>query len=176
MDISVDVLAQSQQLATTITENAWLWTGNFLALIVLTVIFLFFAMKGGRSGLISFILALYAGYAIYVVFPYTDFIVAMGGTAPVKAILSLVIFGAATFLPFIVIRRLTGGGFGSLTFIPNLILSFLAAAFLLVLGYHVFDISNIYQFSQPLDQLFAPEGFFFWWFIAPLIGLFLLAR
>lgn len=169
-------LAEVSGLAETITSNAWLWTGNFLALIILTVIFLFYAMKGGRSGLISFILALYAGYAIYVVFPYTEFIVNMGGTAPVKAILSVLVFAAATLLPFIVIRRLTGGGFGSLSFVPNLILAFLASGFLLVLGYHVFDISNIYSFSDPLKQLFAPEGYFFWWFIAPLAGLFILAR
>jgi len=169
-------LEQVQGIATTITENAWLWTGNFLALIILTGIFLFFAMRGGRSGLVSLILALYAGYAIYIVFPYTDFIVAMGGTAIIKAILSIVVFAICTLVPFVIIRRLTGGGFGSLSFVPNLLLSFLAAAFILVLGYHVFDISNIYTFSERLNQLFAPEGFFFWWFIAPLAGLFIFAR
>ena len=169
-------LAEVQGLATTITENAWLWAGNFLTLIVLTVAFLFFAMRGGRSGLISLILALYAGYAIYVVFPYTDFIVTLGGTALVKAILSILVFAVCTALPFMIIKRLTGGGFGSLTFVPNLVLSFLAAALILVLAYHVFEISNIYSFSDPLNQLFAPQGYFFWWFIAPLAGLFIFAR
>ncbi len=169
-------LEQVQGLATTITENAWLWSGNFLALIILTVVFLFFAMRGGRSGLISFILSLYAGYAIYSVFPYTEFVVALGGTALVKAILSVLVFAVSTFLPFVLIKRLTGGGFGSLSFVPNLVLSFLAAGLVLVLGYHVFDVNNIYQFSQPLNQLFEPEGYFFWWFIAPLLGLFIFAR
>lgn len=169
-------LADVQGIATTITESAWLWAGNFLALIILTAIFLFYAMRGGRSGLISLMLALYAGYALYIVFPYREFVVSLGGTAIVKAILSALVFAAATAIPFVLIKRLTGGGFGSLAFIPNLILSFLTAAFILVLGYHVFDLSNIYAFSQPLDQLFAPEGYFFWWFVAPLVGLFIFAR
>jgi len=86
------------------------------------------------------------------------------------------VFAVSTFLPFVLIKRLTGGGFGSLSFVPNLVLSFLAAGLVLVLGYHVFDVNNIYEFSQPLNQLFEPEGYFFWWFIAPLLGLFIFAR
>ncbi len=172
----LDALAEVGNLATTLTSSAWLWAGNFLALIILTAILLFFSMRGGRSGLISLILALYAGYALYIVFPYTDNVVGAGGTPLIQAILSVILFAIATFPPFVLIRRLTGGGFGSLSIIQNLLLSLLAGAFLLALGYHVFDVSNIYSFSDPLNQLFAPEGYFFYWFIAPLLGLFIFAR
>ena len=162
--------------ASTSLDTVWLFVGNFLVLAVLTIVLLMFSIRGGRNALISFILALYAGYAVYVVFPYTDSIVGSGGSPMVQAVISVGLFAAASFVPFLLIRRLTGGGFGSLSLFPNLILSFLAASFLLALGYHVFDISNIYTFPAPLDQLFAPAGYFFWWFVAPLAGLFALAR
>ncbi len=172
----MEFLTQIQEFATVSASNAWLLVGNFLVLIVLTIALLIFSMRGGRSALISLILALYGGYAIYVVFPYTDMIVGAGGSQLVQAVISILLFLAATAIPFILIRRITGGGFGSLSLIPNTVLAFLAASFLLAVGYHVFDLSNIYSFPQPLDGLFAPEGYFFWWFIAPLVGLFILAR
>lgn len=170
------MLQDAQALVTTGAMDVWVLVGNFLVLIVLTVALLMFSMRGGRSALISLILALYAGYAIYVVFPFTNAIVGAGGSQLMQAVLSVLLFIASTAIPFVLIRRITGGGFGSLSFIPNLVLAFLAASFLLALGYHVFDISNIYSFPAPLDGLFGPEGYFFWWFIAPIVGLFVLAR
>lgn len=172
----MDAFVQVGNIATELSASAWVWAGNFLALIIITTLLLLFAMRGGRSGLISLILALYAGYALYIVFPFTDAVISAGGTPLIQAILSVILFAIATFFPFVLIRRLTGGGFGTLSFFQNLLLSLLAGAFLLALGYHVFDVSNIYTFSQPLDQLFAPEGYFFWWFVAPLAGLFVFAR
>ena len=94
----------------------------------------------------------------------------------IKAVISVIIYGISTFIPFVFIQRLTGGGFGVLSVVPRFALSFLAAAFLLALSYHVFDISNIYTFPAPLDTLFAPQGYFFWWFIAPLAGLIFLVH
>lgn len=172
----MDIVTQVNDIALSGVESAWLLVGNFVILLVLTVIMVLFSYKAGRGGIISLILALYAGYAVYSVFPYTDQIIAAGGTTTVKAIISAVIFGIATFVPFHFIQRLTTGGFGVLSIVPRLALSFLAAAFLLALGYHVFDISNIYSFPAPLDSLFAPEGYFFWWFIAPLVGLLFLVH
>lgn len=163
-------------IATSLGSSAWLWAGNFLALIVLTTIILVFAMRAGRAGLISLILALYAGYALYIVFPYTNAVVGAGGTPLVQAAISIILFAAASVLPFLLVNRLTGGGFGSLSIIQNFLLALLAAGFLLALGYHVFDISNIYTFPQPLNQLFEPEGYFFYWFVAPLIGLYFIAH
>ncbi len=156
--------------------DAWTLLSGVLALVVLTGVLLVFALRGGRSALISLILSMYAGYAIYAVFPFTDEILATGGTELIRTIFSVGIFVAATILPFILIKRLTSAGFGSLSFVPNLILSFLGAAFILALGYQLFAISSVYPLTDTLDTAFAPTKFFFWWFIAPLIGLFLFAR
>lgn len=162
-------------LSATFTD-AWTLLASVLALVVLTAILLIYALRGGRSGLISLILAMYAGYAIYAVFPFTDSLLKAGGTALVRTLMSMGIFIAATVLPFILIKRLTSAGFGSLSFVPNLVLSFFAASFLLALGYQLFAISSIYPLTDALDSAFAPSQYFFYWFIAPLVCLFLFAR
>lgn len=176
MDVVNNFGLQVTTFASHGAADAWIWAGNFLALLILFIIMLGFSYKGGRGGIISLLLAFYAGYAIYTLFPYTNAIVGAGGTPIIKACISIVLFGISTYLPFHFIQRLTGGGFGILSFVPRFVLSFLAAAFLLALGYHVFHVSNIYSFPEPLNTLFGPDQYFFWWFIAPLIGLIFLVH
>ncbi len=163
-------------LATNAAMSSWTIAGNFLVLILLTIGIFVFAMRKGGSGLVSLNISLYAGYAIYIVFPYRDAVIAIGSTPLVQAVLSITLFLMATVLPFVMILRLTSQSFGQLSIIQNLLLSFAAACFLMALSYHVFDISNIYSFSEPLNGLFEPKGYFFYWFIAPLVGVFFLAR
>ncbi len=163
-------------LATSAAASAWVWGGNFLILIVLTIVILFFAMHQGASGLISLNLAVYAGYALYTVFPYRESLIGIGDTPMVQAILSIGLYVALMAVPFMISLRLTAPSFGQLSIFQNLILSFVAAGFALALAYHVFDISNIFAFPDPLNSLFAPKGYFFYWFIAPLLGLYFLAR
>lgn len=176
MDGFNESLVEVGTIAATATSSVWIFFGNFLGLIILTLILFFIGMRRGSSGLISLNLALYIAYAVYAVFPYRDAVIGIGATPLIQAIISLGIFIIATVPPFVMIERVTSQSFGSLSIIQNLFLSFGAAVFLMALGYHVFDISNIYTFSEPLNQLFVPEGYFFYWFIAPLIGLFFFAR
>lgn len=175
MDVN-SIAEQVSTFATNGAASAWLLAGNFLILLILFGVMLAFSYKGGRGGIISLLMAFYAGYAIYTVFPYTNQIVAAGGSTMIKAIISIILFGIVTYIPFHFIQRLTTGGFGVLSVVPRFVLSFLAAGFLLALGYHVFAISEIYSFPAPLDTIFAPEGYFFWWFIAPLVGLIFLVH
>ncbi|MEA2702029.1 MAG: hypothetical protein QOE22_738 [Candidatus Parcubacteria bacterium] len=172
----MDIVNSVSGLATSSLSSAWLLVGNFLILLVLTLIMIGFSYKAGKGGLISLLVSFYAGYALYIVFPYTEDILAAGGSSLVKAVISVVLYAAMTFVPFHFIQRLTSGGFGVLSFVPRFVLSFLAAAFLLTLAYHVFHVSNIYTFPSPIDSLFAPDEYFFWWFIAPLVGLLFLVH
>lgn len=177
MPAGIDSAAiEISNIATSAAASAWLWGGNFLILIVLTIVILFFAMHQGASGLISLNIAVYAGYALYTVFPYRDALIAIGTTPLVQAILSIGLFIALMAVPFIISLRLTAPSFGQLSIIQNLLLSFAAACFMVALAYHVFDISNIFSFPDPLNQIFAPKGYFFYWFIAPIVGLYFLAR
>lgn len=167
----MDLVTNVSTIATHGASSAWILIGNFLILVVLTVIMIGFSYKTGRGGIISLLISFYAGYAIYLVFPYTKDILAAGSTPMMKAAISIILFAICAFIPFHFLQRLTNNGFGVLSFVPRLVLSFLSAAFLLALAYHVFHVSNIYTFPEPLNTLFAPDGYFFWWFIAPLVGL-----
>ena len=151
--------------------SAYLWAENFLILVILTVVMIGFSYKSGRGGIVSLIVAFYGGYALYAVFPYTSDIIGAGGSPLIKAVISVIIFAIATFIPFHFIQRLVGGGFGVLSFVPRFALSFLSAAFLMALAYHVFHVNNIYTLPDTINHLFAPNGYFFWWFVAPLVGL-----
>lgn len=164
------------QTATAFGADAWLWLGNFIAVIILTVVIYMFTMRKGGAVLIAFNLALYIGYALYIVFPYKDAVIGIGATPLVSAALAVLLFAIATAGPLMLTLRLTPSQYGRLSIFQSLPLSLLAATFLMALGYHVFDISNIYTFSEPLNQLFEPEGYFFYWFVAPMIGLWFLAR
>lgn len=176
MDIVNNFGNQVTSFASNGVADASVWAGNFLALLILFGIMLGFSYKAGRGGIISLLVAFYAGYAIYSLFPFTQAIITAGGTPIIKALISIVIYGVSTYVPFHFIQRLTTGGFGVLSFVPRFVLSFLAAAFLLSLGYHVFHVSNIYTFPEPLNTFFGPDQYFFWWFIAPLIGLIFLVH
>ena len=55
--------------------------GSSLALIVLTAIIFFLAMRSGRAMLVSLILSLYVGFAIYSFFPFTDALKRAAGTS-----------------------------------------------------------------------------------------------
>lgn len=171
MDIVGNVTTQVNTFAATGISNAWLFATNFLALLILTVIMIGFSYKAGRGGIISLLVAFYVGYALYTVFPYSKPIIDAGGSTTIKAGISIVLYLIFTIVPFKFIQRLVGNGFGVLSFVPRFALSFLAAAFLLAVAYHVFHVSNIYTFPEPINTLFAPDKYFFWWFVAPLLGL-----
>ncbi|MGE5540908.1 MAG: hypothetical protein ACM3TU_01335 [Bacillota bacterium] len=169
------VALQISNFATTAAANSWTLVGNFLILLILTVALILFSYRS-RGGILSLLVSFYVGYALYIVFPYTNDIVASGGSAPVKATISIVIYAIACIVPFLFIERLASGGFGILSVFPRFGLSFLGATFLMALAYHVFHVSNIYTFPEPMNTLFAPDQYFFWWFAAPLIGLMLLVH
>jgi hypothetical protein len=176
MDAISGITGHVNTLAASGVASAWIWAGNFLVLVILTVVMIGFSYKAGRGGIISLLVAFYAGYAIYIVFPYTNDIVKAGGSPLIKAIISVVLYAIATFIPFRFIQRLVGKGFGVLSFVPRFVLSFLAATFLLAVAYHIFHVNNIYSLPAPINQLFEPNQYFFWWFVAPLFGLMFLVH
>lgn len=169
------IALQVSNIATNVASHAWTVTSNFIILLVLTVAFVLFSYRT-RAGIVSIIVAFYAGYALYVVFPYTHDIVAAGGSPLMKAIISASIFLIACIVPYLFVERLVSGGIGILSVFPRFGLSFLAATFLIALAYHVFNVTHIYSFPEPMNTIFGPDQYFFWWFVAPLIGLLLLVH
>ena len=167
-------LAQVNELATNTAITVWNGASDFLIILVLLVAFFLFAWYIGRGPFIALVLAFYCAYALYAIFPYTSYL----PTAPaMTALLSNTgVYVGLTLVFYIILRRVVVSDFLYIGVFGLIALSFLAAAFLLALAYHIFPVASVYDFTPAIDLLFAPKEYFFWWFAAPAIGLFFLAR
>lgn len=154
--------------------SAWNFASDFLIIIALVTLFFLYAWYIGRGQLVSIILAFYCAYAVYLLFPYKGI---LPTAPPLTALLAHVgLYAALSFAFFMIMRRVVVSDFLYIGVLGLLALSFLAAAFLVALAYHAFPVADVYTFTPALDLLFARTEYFFWWFIAPAIGLFFLAR
>lgn len=167
-------LAQVNTIATHTALTVYASVGNFLVLLALVGIFFLLARYVGRGPFVALLLSLYAGYAIYLTFPYASLL----PSAPaLTAVLShAAVYFALVFVFYIILRRVVVSDFLYIGLFGLITLSFLGAAFLIALAYHSFSITDVYHFNSSIALLFAPTKYFFWWFVAPAIGLFFLAR
>lgn len=167
-------IAQVSTLATHTALSVWSFASDFLIVILLFSSFLLFAYYVGRGPLVAVLLAFYAAYAVYITFPYTSYL----PTAPalIALLAHIGLYLALTFIFYIILRRVVVSDFLYISIFGLIALSFFGAAFLLALAYHVFPVASVYHFTPAIDILFAAKQYFFWWFIAPAVGLFFLAR
>ena len=167
-------LAQVNELATNTALTVWSGASDFLIILILVAVFFLYAWYIGRGQLVSVLLAFYCAYALYLMFPYMSLL----PTAP--ALTALIaqagLYLGLAFLFFIILRRVVVSDFLYVGLFGLIALSFLAAAFLIALAYHVFPVAEVYNFTPAIDLLFAPKEYFWWWFVTPAIGLFFLAR
>jgi hypothetical protein len=167
-------LGQVNELATQTAQSVWGLTGDFLIVLVLFALFFIFAWYVGRGSFVAVLLAFYAAYAVYAIFPYMSYLPSAPASSSVLAHIGLYL--VLTIVFYIILRRVVVSDFLYIAVLGLAVLSLLAAGFVLALAYHVFDVTTVYNFSSAIDTLFAPVEYFFWWFVAPAIGIFFLAR
>jgi hypothetical protein len=120
-------------------------------------------------------LSLYLGYGIYTLFPFKDWVLNMGGGAAAsRTVLSILLFVIAVVISHFVIKKVIGRT-GPSRFPSKAIQFILAIGFLFALGYFSFAITRLYEFPPIINTIFDPS-YFFYWFIAPLVGLFFFSR
>ena len=149
--------------------SLWGLVGNVFVFLLIVAALVVFSMRVGKAALLALILSLYIGYAVYSVFPFT----ALAGGTPIA---NVVIFLTMTVVAYLLVRRVGTSGAGGTRTVPLIILCALTGGFVMALGYTTFDIDTVYSFPKTLDLLFAPKEYFFWWFVAPLVGVFALGR
>jgi len=162
------------EIATNTAMSVWNLAGDFLIVLVLFIAFFVFAWYVGRGSFVAVLLAFYAAYAVYTLFPYMSYLPSAPASSSVLAHIGL--YAVLTIIFYIVLRRVVVSDFLYIAVLGLALLALLAAGFVLALAYHVFDVTSIYNFSPTIDMFFAPTEYFFWWFVAPAIGLFFLAR
>lgn len=173
MDTATGV-GQVNAVAASTAANVWHFAGDFLAIIVLFTILFLLAWYVGRATLVSLLIAFYAAFAIYVTFPYMSLIAS--GPAADNLFINIGVYLLLTLLMYVILRRVVVSDFLSIGMLGTAILSFLGATFLISIGYHIFPVNALYDFSSAIDTMFSQKQFFFWWFSGPAIGLFFLAR
>ncbi|MDB5244694.1 MAG: hypothetical protein JWN18_564 [Parcubacteria group bacterium] len=174
MSSSTAAFAQVTTLATHTASSAWNIASDFLIILVLVAFFFAFAWYVGRGPFVAIMLSYYGAYAIYMTFPYEKFLPQAPALTALLAHAG--VYAALGFGFYVVLRRVVVSDFLYVGNIGLIVLSFLASAFLIALAYHVFPVATVYHFTPALDILFAAKAYFFWWFVAPAVGLFFLAR
>lgn len=154
--------------------NAWGSVGDFLIIIVPIVVFFLFAWYVGRGPFVAILIAFYCAYALYAAFPFMSLLPSAPAITAFLAHAGLYL--GLSFVFYVILRRVVVSDFLYVGNIGLIMLAFLATAFLIALAYHVFDVTTVYTFTQPIAAIFSPKQFFFWWFVAPAVGLFFLAR
>lgn len=171
---ATDGLAKVNELATTYAFTAWNGVSDFLIIIILFSVLFLFAWYVGRATLVSILIAFYASFAIYKTFPFMSYL----PTAPALTALlaQIALYAGLTLVFYIILRRVVVSDFLYVGIFGTIILSLLGATFILALAFHVFPVASVYNFTPAVAALFAPVKYFFWWFAAPAVGLFFLAR
>jgi hypothetical protein len=143
---------------------------DFFAFLVVAGIIAALAFYFGRDRLVALIAALYAAITLYRAFPYWTSIPndpwVQIGVFAVFAAASLIAFSGLSFF----LARSTSG------FLGTAILSGVTAGLILAIAVHVLPVQTLYTFSPPTMALFASPEMFFWWLLAPLLGLFFFGR
>jgi hypothetical protein len=171
---TADAITQVTSVAGPIALGAWNSVSDFLIVIILVGVFVLFSRYVGRGPFVGVILSFYTAYAVYATFPYDSFLPSAPAITALATRVGLYL--ALVFIFYVIMRRVVVSDFLDIGSLSLIILSFLTAGLLLALAYHVFPVAALYHFTPALNLLFAAKTYFFFWFIAPAIGLFFLAH
>ncbi len=148
-----------------------------LFVIVVFVCFLFYALARGRQALINVIMSLYLALLISLKFPYYDFILGRGGSERNEAILMIAVFAVFAIFSVLLFGRLMPSEFDEGTFESfgkKIAFALAGTVLIMAYSYHALPITELIDPGSPIQQLFAPNDWFFWWLILPLVVLFFL--
>ncbi len=141
------------------------------------VVLLMFTMVRGRRAIISLILGLYFALLLSLKFPYYAKFNGVLGNMLSESTISILVFVLFVLLSSLLMNRLLfyridEGAFQS--FPKKILLALMATILVMTYSYHVLPITNLVNPGEPASMLFSPNGYFFWWLVLPLVGLFFL--
>lgn len=148
-----------------------------LFMILVFVGFLIYAMVKGVQGIVNLILALYLALLISLKFPYYSHVLSESGDTATDAVIMIIIFAVFTIFAALLFGRVMTTDFEEAafqSFHKKIIFSLLATILVMAYSYHALPVTDIITPGSPIQSLFGPEKNFFWWLIAPLIGVFFL--
>lgn len=145
-------------------------------LIVFGVILTISVFKG-RQAIINIIFGLYLALLISVEFPYYDAVLNSLSETVSLATAKLIVFIFFTVLATILCFRIMPDEFREMkleSLSKKAVLSLCATILIMLFSFHVLPVTEFLTPGTPIQSLFAPAEYFFWWLILPLIALFIL--
>ena len=140
------------------------------------VLFLVFAVSKGRQAVVNIIFGLYLALLISLVFPYYNQIFeSVSGQS--ESTVRLVFFAILTILTTKLCARIMPDEFQEEkfeSFDKKLLLAASATILVMIFSFHVLPVTELLTPGTPIQSLFAPEQYFFWWLLVPLAAIYFL--
>lgn len=143
---------------------------------LLVVFFAFFTLSiiFGRQMVINIIFGLYLALLITIQFPYYDKVLNGLENTVAVAVAKLTFFAVVTILTTLLFKRLMPEEYDENkfeSFGKKLMLAVLATVLVMIFSFNVLPVTELLTPGTPVQSLFAPQEFFFWWLLLPLILL-----
>lgn len=158
----------------------WIYIFDFLTEIAYFLfvfsLFVCFAIFKGRQAIMNIIIGLYLALLISIEFPNYDYIFGGLDGSHSVAWAKLVFFAIITILTTMLCFRIMPDEFRENRFESmgrKLILALGATTLVMVFSFHVLPVTEFLTPGTPLQSLFAPEAYFFWWLLLPLVVLYI---
>lgn len=139
-------------------------------------LFLVIAIFKGRQAIVNIIIGLYLALLISIEFPNYDLLFGGLGSAQSIALGKLGFFLFITLFTTTLCYRIMPDEFKEYKFeslTKKIILALGATILIMTFSFHVLPITEFLTPGTPLQSLFAPELYFFWWLLAPLVILYI---
>ena len=149
---------------------------EFAYFIAVFVLFFLLALLKGRQALMNVIIGLYFALLISLKFPSYDFL--FGGLTTTQSVAAgqLGFFALVTLLTTALCFRIMPDEFKEKRFESlgrKLLLTFGATTLVMLFSFDVLPVTEFLTPGTPIQSLFAPEVYYFWWLLVPLVILYI---
>jgi predicted neutral ceramidase superfamily lipid hydrolase len=158
------------------TEALMSFLKESLYLIVVFGVFMAVALIKGKQALINIILGLYFALLFTLEFPYYDRLF-KASSAQSESLMMLAIFVVFAIISILLFNHLMPREFSEKPFEglgKKILFASGATVLVMAFSFHALPITEFLSPGTPIQYLFAPEQFFFWWLSIPIVVLFLL--
>ena len=159
------------QMDTTLILN---YLSESAYLLIVFSVFFALAIFKGRQMLINIICGLYLALLITTQFPYYDLILGDLKQAMVIAIAKLVLFIITFILTTMLFKRIMPREYDENkfeSFGKKTILALGATVLVMAFSFNILPVTEFLTPGTPVQSLFAPQEYFFWWLMLPLVIL-----
>lgn len=150
---------------------------EFAFLLIVFGVMFFYSIFKGRQAIINLIFGLYLALLISLEFPYYSKLLGSISSTQSIAIAKLALFGFFTLITTWLFSRIMPDEFQEKkteTMGKKFILAAGGTILVMIFSFHTLPVTEFLTPGTPIQSLFAPEGYFFWWLLLPLVILFLI--